>query len=111
MEYGYLGQGPAAGSDEEFEDAVGGPGIAQIRLDDWVELLEGALAESARAHHALARLHVVDVASQRVDLAVVGQHSQRMRPLPARERVRREARVNQCQISLVLGFLSVKIPA
>ena len=32
-------------------------------------------------------LHVVDVAAQGVDLAIVGEHPQRMRFLPARKRV------------------------
>lgn len=53
-------------------------------------------------------LHEVDVAAQRVDLAVVRQHAQRMGPLPAGERVGREARVHQRQVRLVLGPLSQK---
>ena len=43
----------------------------------------------------LARAHPVAVAAQRVDLAVVGDHPERLRQLPGRERVGREARVDE----------------
>src|SRR5581483_5769008 len=39
--------------------------------------------------------HPVEVAAQRVDLPVVGDHAIRVRELPAREGVRREARVHE----------------
>ena len=48
----------------------------------------------------MAGVHPVDVAPQRVDLAVVRQIPIRMRPVPARERVRAETRVDQRQRAL-----------
>ncbi len=45
----------------------------------------------------LARPHPVPVALDGVDLAVVGDESERMRQRPTRERVRREARVHHAQ--------------
>ena len=50
-----------------------------------------------RLEHALARVHPVHVAAQRVDLAVVRDQPVGMRALPAREGVGREARVHQRQ--------------
>ena len=49
------------------------------------------------AQHVLTRAHPVDVAAQRVDLAVVGDEAERVRQRPARERVGREARVDDRQ--------------
>ena len=62
--------------------------------DDREHLLD-VVAEQVRGELRLARAHPVDVAAQRVDLAVVGDHPIRVRELPARERVRREARVHE----------------
>ena len=55
------------------------------------------VAEQARGELALARLHPVDVAAQRVDLAVVRDVAVGVRARPARERVGREARVHHRQ--------------
>ncbi len=52
-------------------------------------------AEQLRGEVALAGAHPVAVPAQRVDLPVVGEHPVRVRQLPARERVRGEARVHQ----------------
>ena len=105
-----LRKGPASGADEKLEDAVGGSGIAEVGLDDRVQFGQDAFTEAARAHDALAGLHQVHVATQRIDLAVVGQHPQRMRSLPARERVGTETSVHQRQIRLVFRSLqNIKI--
>ena len=53
------------------------------------------VAERRRLEQRLARVHPVDVAAQRVDLAVVRDVAVRVRAVPARERVGGEARVHQ----------------
>ena len=55
------------------------------------------VAEELRGELRLARAHPVDVAAQRVDLAVVRDHPVRVRELPAREGVRRVAGVHERQ--------------
>ena len=53
------------------------------------------VAEELGGELRLTRAHPVDVAAQRVDLAVVGDHPVRVGELPARERVRRVAGVHE----------------
>jgi len=53
--------------------------------------LREVLAEELGAKRRLARAHPVDVAAQRVDLTVVGDHPVGMRELPAREGSSRSA--------------------
>ena len=57
--------------------------------------LREVVAEDARLQQAFARPHPVDVAAQRVDLAVVRDEAIRMRQRPRRERVGREALVHE----------------
>ncbi len=59
-----------------------------------VRNLHRILAEEARAHHRLARVHPVDVAAQRVDLAVVRDVAVGVRAPPGGEGVGGEARVH-----------------
>ena len=59
---------------------------------------------SVRAQQPLARAHPVDVAAQRVDLAVVRDVAVRVRQRPRRERVRAEALVHQRQRRLDVGI-------
>ena len=58
-------------------------------------ILREVVAEELGGELRLARAHPVDVAAQRVDLAVVGDHPVRVRELPAREGVRRVAGVHE----------------
>ena len=53
------------------------------------------VAEQLGFEHALARVHPIDIAAQRVDLAVVDQIAIRMRAFPTRESVGAETRVDQ----------------
>ena len=84
---------------EQFEHAVEAGRIAQALADDRQHLLE-VVAEQRRGEHRLAGAHPVDVAAQRVDLAVVGDEVIRVRQLPARERVGAEARMEQRERAL-----------
>ena len=79
---------------QELERVVeaGGVGLALVR--DRPQLGDVA-AEQLRPHRGLPRRHPVDVAAQRVDLAVVGDHAVGVRELPRRERVGGEALVHE----------------
>ena len=63
-------------------------------LVDQRQAVGEVVAERLRGEDGLTGAHPVDVAAQGVDLAVVGDHPQRLRELPARRRVRREPRVD-----------------
>ena len=84
----------AAREHEQLEHVVEDRGVRAARTDDR-EDLGHVVAEELRGELRLARPHPVDVAAQRVDLAVVGDQPVGMRELPAREGVRREARVDE----------------
>ena len=90
----------AAGEHEQLEHVVedrASPSRTRRRPgDSCCRSSPEGLAEQAR----LARAHPVDVAAERVDLAVVGDHPVRVRELPARERVRGEARVDERELAL-----------
>src|SRR3970282_1180956 len=62
--------------------------------DDRQDLLE-IVAEKVRPAERLPRVHPVDVAAQRVDLAVVGDVAVRMRQRPGWEGIGGEALVNE----------------
>ena len=68
--------------------------VAPALLGDGVQLLEVA-AEQLAVQLRLAGRQPVGVAAHRVDLAVVGDHVERVREVPRAERVRREARVDE----------------
>ena len=82
-----------AGEREQLERAVEG-GRVGGRLAGSAAGRSSSPGSGRVAERRLARPHPVDVAERRVDLAVVGDHPQRLRQLPARERVGREARVD-----------------
>ena len=67
------------------------------------------LAVQFRMHRGLAGRHPVDVAAQRVDLAVMGDHPVRMRQRPGREGVGRKALMHQRQRALEIGLGQVGI--
>src|SRR6185436_14195859 len=54
-----------------------------------------SLAESRRRHDAFADTHPVEIAAQRIDLAVVTEEPVWMRQPPRREGVGRESRMHQ----------------
>ncbi len=83
-----------AGEHEQLEHVVEDRRVGAPGPDDRENLRE-VVPEEIRGELRLARLHPVDVASQRVDLAVVGDQPVRVRELPARERVGREAGVDE----------------
>ena len=86
----------STGLDEQFEDVVEGCRVAAAFADDRQQLLE-IVAEQIARQQSLARSHPVDVAAQRVDLAVVRDQPVGVRERPRRERVRAEALMHQRQ--------------
>ena len=86
----------AAAQHEQLEHVVEDRRVRATLAHDRDHLLQ-VVAEQLGGELRLACAHPVDVAAQRVDLAVVGDHPVRVGQLPARERVGREARVHQRQ--------------
>jgi hypothetical protein len=91
----------AAGHHEQLEDLVQGAGIGQVRVDHREQAGEvrvGAVAvrggQQLTGELGLACGHPVAVAPHRVDLAVVGEHAERLRKRPGREGVGGEAGVD-----------------
>ncbi len=84
------------GHDEELEHVVEGRRVAAAFADDRQDLLQ-VVAEQARLEQPFARAHPVDVAGERVDLAVVRDEAVRMRERPRRERVGAEPLVHERQ--------------
>ena len=84
------------GHHQELEHVVEGRRVAAALADDRQDLLQ-IVAEQIRAQQPFARAHPVDVAAQRVDLAVVRDVAVGVRQRPRRERVGAEALVHQRQ--------------
>src|SRR5882762_8277101 len=75
---------------QELEDIVERRGVGGDWLDDRLQILDEA-AEIRMVEAGLVALHPVDVAQQRVDLAVMGEHAEGLRQLPLRKGVGRIA--------------------
>jgi len=90
------------GHDQELEHVVEGRGVAPAFADDRQHLPE-IVAEDVGAEQAFARAHPVDVAAQRVDLAVVRDVAVRVRERPRRKRVGAEALVDEGERRLDIG--------
>src|SRR5690606_14037085 len=68
------------------------------------------VSKEGRTEQRFLRLHLVDVSSDRIDFPIVGDKTERLRQLPVRKGVCREARVNQryrCTQSIILKILEV----
>ncbi len=98
----------AARQHQQLEHVVEGRRIRAAGADDGLDLLD-VLTEQLRSELRLARPHPVDVAHQRVDLAVVGDHAVRVGAVPARERVGREPRVDQRERRAEPRVLQVRV--
>ena len=88
---------------QEFERVVEAGGVALALIGDRPQPGD-VLAVEFGMHRGLARRHPVDVAAQRVDLAVMGDHPVGMRQRPGREGVGREALMHQRQRALEIGL-------
>src|SRR5437867_330192 len=86
----------AARHDEHFNRVVENCGVAAAVHDDWNQVLD-ILTEELGLEQRFARFHPVDVAAQRVDLAVVRNVTERMRERPTWKGIRAEALVNNSE--------------
>ena len=82
----------ATGVDQHLHDIVQGRRVRPARLNHRLHLAV-AVAEGLCGHADFVRLHPVEVALQRVDLAVVGHHAEGLGQLPFGEGVGRIALV------------------
>ncbi len=83
-----------AAAHQEFQRVVEAGGIRLTLIGDRPELGD-VVAEKFGRDRSLARRHPVDVAAQRVDFAVMGNHAVWVCQLPGREGVGGEALVNE----------------
>ena len=97
----------APGQHEQLEDVVERRRVRPAGAHDRHDLVE-VPAEQLGRELGLAGAHPVHVAHQRVDLAVVGDDAERVRQLPARERVRREAGVHEAHRAREARILQVE---
>ena len=86
-----------------IEDRRVGTGIVDRRAE------ERLLGERRETQPALARVHPVRVAGDRVDLAVVTEHPERLRALPRRRGVRRVPLVEHDERRLDVGIEEIGI--
>ncbi len=93
----------ASGLEEQLDGVVEVRGVAAVGRDDGMQFLH-VVAEQRRLQQRLAGLHPVDVAAERVDLAVVRDVAIRMRALPTGKRIGREALVHQAQRADRIGI-------
>ena len=96
------------GHEQELQDVVERTGVGTVRFDHR-EQLRQVVAEQVALHHALAGVHPVLVAEQRVDLAVVAHEAVRLRPVPGREGVGGEPRVHHGEMRFVVRILEVRV--
>ena len=92
---------------EELEHVVERGGIAAPLPDDRQELAE-IVAEHGRSQQAFPGAHPVDVAAQRIDLAVVRDVAIGMRERPGREGVRAEPLVHERQRRLEILVVEIR---
>ena len=98
----------AAAHQQKLQRVVEVARVGTLRLHDRIELLQ-IVGEQIALQRALPRTHGIHVTAQCVDLAVVAHEPERLRAIPAREGVRREARVHHRQVrgEIVTGEVGV----
>ena len=105
--HGGMGEAVAA-LHQEFERVVEAGGVGLAFIGDRPEPRD-VLAEQRRGDARLARRHPVQVAAQRVDLAVMGDHAVGVRELPRREGVGREALMHERERRSEFRVMQVEI--
>ena len=94
--------------DQQFQRVVERRGIGLVRVDQRPDLVEVG-PEQRRRRALFTGAHPVVVAAQRVDLAVVRDHAERVRQRPGREGIGREALVHQRQRRNAARILQVEV--
>ncbi len=98
----------AAGKQQELESVVEIAAVGAVRLHNR-ERTAQVLAEEITLEGAFAGIHFVHVPAQRVDLAVVAHEAQRLRAIPAGERVGGKARVYHRHVGFVVRVAEIGI--
>ena len=93
---------------QEFERIVEAGGIGLALVGDRPELVD-IVAEQVGGHRRLARRHPVDVAAQRVDLAVVRDHPVGVRERPSRKGIGGEPLVHERERALEILVAQIGI--
>ena len=93
---------------QKFERVVEAGGVGLSFIGDRPQPAD-VLAEQFGVHGGLPRRHPVDVAAQRVDFAVMGDHPVGMRQRPGREGVGREALMHQRQRAFEILLVQIGI--
>ena len=93
---------------EELECIIEAGGITLLVVHDW-EQLRDVFAEKIGLQPSLARAHPIDVALQRVDLAVVADIAIGVSQGPGRERVGAEPRMDQRERAAHCGFVQIDV--
>ncbi len=93
---------------QEFERVVETGGVGLALVGDRPQLVD-VVTEPVGRHRGLARGHPVDVAAQRIDLAVVRDHPVGMRERPSRKRVGGEALVHERERALEILVVEIGI--
>ena len=95
---------------QEFQCVVEHGRVGPAAVHDGKDLVDVVL-QYGTVHCLFSRQHPVDVAADRIDLAVVGDHAVGMRAVPGRERIGGEAGVHDRDGGLVLHRLQVVVEA
>ncbi len=98
----------APGAHQQLQTIVEHGRVTAGRFDDRQQLMH-VVAEQRRGELSLPRGHPVDIAAQRVDLAVVAQEAVRMRAVPARKGVGRKPLMDHRERGLDLRIAEVGI--
>ena len=93
---------------QHFQGVVEHGRVAAVRIDDRQNLSD-VLAEKFRGKQTLAGVHPIDVAAQRIDLAVVADIAIGMGPRPVRKGVRAKAGMDHGQSGLNGGVRHVRV--
>ncbi len=99
---------PVAALHQKFERIVEAGGVGLALVGDRPQLVD-VLAVQRRGHGSLAGRHPIEVAAQRIDLAVVGDHPVGMRERPGREGVGREALVHERERACEIRVVQIRI--
>ena len=98
----------AAAHGENLQRIVEAGGVGAARLDDWLEEVDVGTPEIG-FQLGLTGMHPIPVAADRVDLAIVGEHAERMGQRPSREGVCAVALVEERDGRLVVGIREVGV--
>ncbi len=71
------------GLHQRFDHPIEGGAVRRTRLDDRLDVLV-VVAKRRREHPRLVAFHPVEIASERIDFAVVGEHAEWLGELPGR---------------------------